>query len=182
MPSDHTNYPIPTDEAERLKTLLDLHLLDTAPDQQLDHITQLVSRLFDMPIVLVSLVDKDRQWFKSCVGLDDAQTPREQAFCNYTILDDEGFEVTDSHEDSRFIDNSLVTGGPKIRYYLGMPVHVFGKRIGTLCLIDTKPRPAASESDRETLKDFAQLVAREIEIRETLRQTLEAVKDSLNFA
>lgn len=180
MPSDK-RYPIPAQEAERLKALADLHLLDTGDDSHLDHITQMVAHYFQAPIVLISLVDKDRQWFKSCVGLEAEQTPREDAFCNYTILDDDAFEVPNALEDLRFVDNRLVTGEPHIRYYLGSPVTSAGMRIGTLCVIDQVARPAATEEQRKVLADFAQLVTREIEVRETLRQTLQTVRGALQF-
>ncbi len=180
MPSDK-NYPIASNEAERLQVLDDLHILDTRNEAQLDHITQMVAGLFNAPIVLVSLVAHDRQWFKSCVGLDTDQTPREDAFCNYTIIDDEGYEVVDAKNDPLFADNRLVTGAPHIRYYLGSPVKVLGHRIGTLCVIDTEPRTAASPEQRKLLADFALLVAREIEVREALRQTLQTVRGSLQF-
>lgn len=178
MSSDN-HYPVASNEAERLQQLLDLHILDTGEDPHLDHITQMVAGLFEAPIVLISLVDTERQWFKSCVGLDSKQTPREDAFCNYAIIDDGGFEVASALDDPRFAENRLVTGDPHIRYYLGMPLSVRGQRIGTLCVIDTKPRSPADHATRKRLADFAQLASREIEVRETLRETLQLVRGSL---
>lgn len=179
MSSDNNNYPVASNEAERLQQLLDLHILDTREDPHLDHITQMVADLFSAPIVLISLVDSDRQWFKSCVGLTAKETPREDAFCNYAIIDDGGFEVPNALEDPRFVDNRLVTGDPHIRYYLGMPLNVREQRIGTLCVIDTVARPPADVQQRKRLADFATLAAREIEVRETMRETLQMVRGSL---
>ncbi|NNC65016.1 MAG: GAF domain-containing protein, partial [Gammaproteobacteria bacterium] len=131
--------PTPIGETVRLCSLQNLKVLDTLPEERFDRITRLVARVFDVPIALVSLVDVDRQWFKSRHGLDADETPREISFCGHAILEEKTFVVHDAAKDERFVDNPLVTGGPKIRFYAGHPVHSpQGTRIGTLCLIDRK--------------------------------------------
>ena len=122
----------------------------------------MAKRLFDVDICLVSLVDSDRQWFKSKQGLDACQTPREVSFCGHAILHERAFIVEDAHADERFADNPLVTGNPNVRFYAGYPVHgPDGQRIGTLCLIDKEPR-GFSAVEEQTLKDFAALVDDEL--------------------
>jgi PAS domain S-box-containing protein len=146
---------IPPDEAERLQDLRRLAILDTAPEERFDRITRTASRLFDVPIALVSLVDIERQWFKSRVGLADAQTPRRVSFCAHAILRDAPFIIPDAHADERFADNPLVTGPPHVRFYAGVPLRgPTGKRIATLCLIDRKPR-TFGQGDVAALVDLA---------------------------
>ncbi len=116
-------------------------MLDTSPEAAFDDITQLVARLCDVPIALVSLVDTDRQWFKSRVGLDSTQTAREMVFCAHTILENKPLVVADATLDARFADNPLVTGEPGIRFYAGAPlVTRSGFALGTLCVIEVQPR------------------------------------------
>lgn len=154
--------PIPLDETLRLRSLHSLRIMDSAPEARFDRVTRMAKRLFDVDICLVSLVDSDRQWFKSKQGLDPCQTPREISFCGHAILEDKAFVVEDTHADERFTDNPLVTDDPSIRFYAGYPVHgPEGRRIGTLCLIDKMPRKFPA-SDIETLKDFAALVDDEL--------------------
>ncbi|MEY2801811.1 MAG: hypothetical protein RL513_1396, partial [Pseudomonadota bacterium] len=128
-------------ETRRLRRLHRLGLLDTEAESVLDNFTQLAARLTDLPIALISLIDSDRQWFKSAIGLPQgAQTPREIAFCHHAICSDEFFEVEDARQDPRFADNPLVRGEPKIAHYAGSPlVMPGGERIGTLCVIGDKP-------------------------------------------
>jgi PAS domain S-box-containing protein len=128
-------------EIRRLRRLHRLGLLDTEAESVLDNFTQLAARLTDLPIALISLIDSDRQWFKSAIGLPQgAQTPREIAFCHHAICSDEFFEVEDARQDPRFADNPLVRGEPKIAHYAGSPlVMPGGERIGTLCVIGDKP-------------------------------------------
>lgn len=153
---------VPHDETVRLRSLHSLRILDSAPEERFDRITRMAERLFDVPICLVSLVDSDRQWFKSKQGLDACETSREISFCGHAIREEKAFIVEDTLEDNRFADNPLVTGNPDIRFYAGFPVHgPQGRRIGTLCLIDNRPR-RFSESDVETLKDLAALVDDEL--------------------
>ena len=154
--------PIPLDETVRLLSLHSLRIMDSAPEERFDRVTRMAKRIFDVNICLVSLVDSDRQWFKSRQGLDACETPREVSFCGHAILEERAFVIEDAHTDPRFSDNPLVTGNPNVRFYAGYPVHSGeSKRIGTLCLIDDKPR-AFSADDVETLKDFAALVDDEL--------------------
>ena len=153
-------------EAERLKALQEAGLLDSAAEERFDRLTRIVQRALNIPIALVSLVDENRQWFKSRQGLLAAETPRDVAFCAYTILNDELFEVRDTLNDERFADNPLVIGEPNIRFYAGYPIKSkSGHRIGTLCIIDTKPRTLSGE-DKILLKDAADAVQQEIWVSE----------------
>jgi len=154
---------IPPDEAQRLQALHDLLVLDTEPEERFDSITAFCSTAFRVPIALVSLIDADRQWFKSRQGLDACETGRDISFCGHAILQDEPFIVPDALDDARFADNPLVTGEPKIRFYAGMPLRLSnGFRVGTLCLIDRKPRRLEPE-DLVLFRDLARLVVRELE-------------------
>lgn len=153
---------IPKDEEQRLKSLRALNVLDTLPEERYDRLTRLAKRLFDVPIAMVSLVDADRQWFKSSVGVDDKEGPRKTSFCGHAILGDEVFEVQDTLLDERFHDNPLVTDGPNIRFYAGYPIRVpNSSKIGTLCLIDSHPRQF-EEDDKVLLRDLAGMVEAEI--------------------
>ena len=132
--------PHPQEEA-RLAALDTLEILDTMPEAGFDELTRLASQLCGTPIALVSLVDHYRQWFKSRVGLETPETPRDLAFCAHAILGEQLFVVEDSHNDERFHDNPLVTGGPHVRFYAGIPIKgASGLNMGTLCVIDHQPR------------------------------------------
>ncbi|MGH0031825.1 MAG: diguanylate cyclase domain-containing protein [Myxococcota bacterium] len=145
-------------EAKRLETLRSLGILDTLPEERFDRVTRLAKRLFGVEIALVSLVDANRQWFKSRQGLDAAETPREISFCGHTILRDEVLVVNDAREDERFHDNPLVSGDPNIRFYAGYPLQApNGEKLGTLCLIDPEPRGLDGD-DLELLTDLAGMV------------------------
>lgn len=136
----------PRDERTRLETLRSLKLLDTSPSERFDRLTRIARRMFGVPISLVSLVDENRQWFKSRQGLDATETPRDISFCGHAILDDDIFIVPDATKDNRFVDNPLVTDNPNIRFYAGVPLRVSnGSKIGTLCIIDEKPREFSEE-------------------------------------
>jgi diguanylate cyclase (GGDEF)-like protein/PAS domain S-box-containing protein len=164
-------YPIPADEPERLQLLHALAILDTPPDEVFDRITRLVSRLLKVPIALVSLVDEDRQWFKSKVGLTAPQTPRDVAFCAHAIAQTEPLIIEDTQLDARFSNNPLVTSAPDIRFYAGVQIRSCGGlALGTLCAIDTSPR-ALSPEQIAILVDFAEMVSREMQLRETLLLT-----------
>ncbi|MBI2705755.1 MAG: diguanylate cyclase [Actinobacteria bacterium] len=155
------------DEDDRLADLVDLGLLDTAPEKRFDDITRLASRTFQVPVALVSLVDRDRQWFKSRVGMELTETGRDVSFCGHAILGDEVFVVEDATNDSRFADNPLVTGTPRIVFYASVPLHGSGgHNVGTLCIIDHEPRTFSAD-DRSTLRDFGHLVEREMVTEET---------------
>lgn len=141
------NHPL---EPRRLETLRLYGVLDTAPERELDDLTRLAAEICDTPISLISLVDQSRQWFKSRVGLAVSATPRDQAFCAHAILTpEELLVVPDALADSRFSDNPLVTSDPKIRFYAGAPLVVAGGlALGTLCVIDTRPRELSPHQQR----------------------------------
>ncbi|MDN7430394.1 GGDEF domain-containing protein [Burkholderia sp. AU16741] len=146
----------------RLDTLHSLSILDTPPEERFDRLTRLARRLFDVPIALVSLVDENRQWFKSHAGLDAAQTPRDVSFCAHALLAGDTMVIQDARNDDRFHDNPLVTGTPGIRFYAGRPLAApNGAPIGTLCLIDTRPR-SLEPDELVLLGDLAHLTEREI--------------------
>lgn len=131
----------PSNEKERLEALRNLLILDTPPEERFDRITQFASFEFDVPIALITLVDEERQWFKSLVGLDVCSTSRDISFCGHAILQDEILVVEDASKDERFFDNPLVIGDPHIRFYAGAQLSLpTGQTIGTLCLIDRVPR------------------------------------------
>jgi diguanylate cyclase (GGDEF)-like protein len=153
---------IPPDEETRLEALRSLGVLDTAPEQRFDRLTRMAKRMFGVPIALVSLVDENRQWFKSCVGLSATETPRDISFCGHAILGNEVFVIPDATRDARFADNPLVLNDPKIRFYAGCPLRSLnGSKLGTLCIIDRKAR-TFSEEDIDALKDLAAMVEREL--------------------
>lgn len=153
---------IPSNEEERLNDLRTLSILDTKPEERFDRVTRMAKRIFDVPIALVSLVDANRQWFKSCVGLDASETSRDISFCGHAILGDKVFVINDATQDDRFSDNPLVTDDPNIRFYAGCPLKMAnGNKLGTLCIIDQKPR-AFSQNDIDTLVDLAAMVESEL--------------------
>lgn len=154
----------PVEERRRLATLRTLGLLDTPAEERFDRITRLAQRLFDVPIALVSLIDEDRQWFKSRQGLDVEETSREVSFCGHAILGDDVMQIPDATVDPRFTDNPLVLGDPRIRFYAGCPIAApDGSKLGTLCVIDSEPR-VLSAADQRMLGDLAELVEREIAV------------------
>jgi len=158
----------PPDEAERQKLLASLRLLDSEAEEVFDRITRLVARLLKVPTALFSLVDADRQWFKSRVGLDATETPREQAFCAHAILQDQPLVVADATHDARFADNPLVTGAPNIRFYAGVPIRsTGGLPIGTLCAIDDHARVLTAD-ELCIMIDLADIVQKEVQYRERL--------------
>ena len=158
---------IPADEPARLDALRRLEILDTPPEERFDRITRVAARLFNVPIAAISLIDQDRQWFKSRHGLEAAETPRAVSFCGHTILQEDVLHVADATQDPRFAGNPLVTGEPHIRFYAGMPLRSpDGKALGTLCLIDTKAREF-SNSDRRVLDDLAAWAAQALATRNT---------------
>jgi GAF domain-containing protein len=156
--------PVPPNEEERIATLRRLLILDTKPEDLLDGVTAYATKTFDVPICLISLVDSDRQWFKSNSGLPNAtETSREVSFCGHAILQDEIFEVTDALVDPAFSDNPLVTGEPYVRFYAGHPLKMQnGHNVGTLCLLDRRPRKL-SASERIQLAELAKVVASELQ-------------------
>ncbi|SFB82582.1 PAS domain S-box protein [Massilia yuzhufengensis] len=160
--------PLPPDELARLSVLDDLHLLDTPSEPVFDRVTRLACRLLDVPMALFSLVDADRQWFKSRVGLDAEETPREYAFCAHAIGMSTPLVVNDALLDARFSDNPLVNGPPNIRFYAGVPIRTSaGLAIGTLCALDTRPR-VLTEDEAQVLGDLAAILTKEVHYRERI--------------
>jgi len=157
--------PLSSRERERLHSLGLHRILDTASEQAFDDLTRLAATICEVPISLVSLVDDSRQWFKSHHGLGASETPREQAFCAYAILEPELFIVEDATLDERFADNPLVQGDPNIRFYAGAPLEVAdGIRLGTLCVIDRQPRQL-TPLQAEALEVLRDAVVTQLELR-----------------
>jgi diguanylate cyclase (GGDEF)-like protein len=155
---------VPQEEPARLAALYAMDLLDQGPNPCFDRITRLAAHAFGVPIALVSLVDADRQWFGSRVGLDASETPRCDAFCAHAILEPDLFVIEDARSDTRFFDNPLVLGPPGIRFYAGAPIAApSGHRLGTLCIIDQQPR-SLELAERGALRDMADLVERELSV------------------
>lgn len=148
---------MPANEQERLALLRSLHVLDQAPNPALDRITRTAARLFQVPVAMVTLIDSDRQWFMSRVGVDFCQTPRRDALCGHAILQTDTMVVPDTSQDVRFVDNPLVTGPPHIHFYAGRPLRSrHGLALGALCLIDHRPR-SFDEADLAALDDLADM-------------------------
>lgn len=166
--------PLPKNESERLKTLKELEILDTHLEQAYDAITDLAAQICDAPICLISLIDENRQWFKSRHGLDAEETPRELAFCSHAILQDDIFEIKNAFEDERFHDNPLVTGEPRVIFYAGAVLKMLNQQnVGTLCIIDHEPRELTKEQ-KEALKTLADQVVSQFELRKHIKK----LKDS----
>ena len=156
---------LPDDEHHRLSALRLYRILDTATEKAFDDLTRLAAAICETPISLVSLIDTDRQWFKSRHGLDASETPRDQAFCAHAILDDQIMLVEDATEDDRFAQNALVLGDPEIRFYAGAPLQMpSGHRLGTLCVIDRVPR-TLNPMQLDALATVRDAVVAQIELR-----------------
>jgi hypothetical protein len=169
------SYPVPANEADRLRALRSYKILDTKPEERFDELTQLAALICGVPISLISLIDADRQWFKSRFGLDLQQTPRALAFCTHAIMQPGMFVVPDATQDERFAQNLLVTGDPYIRFYAGAPLATRdGHLLGTLCVIDREPR-TLTEAQMEALEIVGRLVIANIE----LGRDLQELKDAL---
>jgi len=166
--------PLPADEEGRLRAVRESELLDTPPERDWDDLTQIASVVCGTPIALVSIVDKDRQWFKSRIGTELQQTPRDQSFCAHAILGDGVFEVPDTREDERFRDNPLVSGPPSMRFYAGAPiVNDRGHALGTVCVIDQEPRKLTGPQ-REALASLGRQASARLRLRDKARLLAEA--------
>lgn len=163
-------------ESERVAALRAAKILDTPPEEIYDRITRLVAHTLNMPVALISLVDVDRQWFKSKVGVDVDETPRDVSFCGHALLGSSEFIVSDAHEDPRFADNPLVTGATNIRFYAGIPLRsIDGYALGTLCSIDHIPRQL-SEAQLSILRDLASIAEELIQQRQLTLSTAQLLE------
>jgi PAS domain S-box-containing protein len=168
------SYPIPADEGERLTVLRQYGILDTPPEAMFDRITRVLTRQLDVPIALISLVDESRQWFKSSVGLDAPETPRELAFCAHAIMGKDIMVVPDATADGRFAHNPLVTDTPNIRFYAGAPLTTkSGHNLGTLCVIDTTPRKL-TDDQYDTLAELSQIIIDLLDLREKAMRVIKS--------
>ena len=156
---------LPENEDERLRKLYELGILDTLEEQAYDDLTRLAAEICETPIALVSLVDTNRQWFKSHHGLGVRETPRELAFCSHAILGEDIFVVEDSSKDERFFDNPLVTGEPHVKFYAGAPLIMSNNnKLGTLCVIGDEAR-TITQTQKESLAALARQVVSQLELR-----------------
>ena len=159
---------VPHNEDIRLRALRNLHILDTPPEDRFDRIVRLAARVFDMPISYISMVDVSRQWFKSRHGIDATETPRDISFCGQAILQNDPFVISDLSRDERFAQSPLVTGTPFARFYAGMPLAIEeGVNVGTLCVLDTKPRELTAVQVN-ILRDLGNLVEHELQLLDTI--------------
>ncbi len=162
--------PVPDREAERLAALRDYGVLDTPPEPAFDDLAALASRICEAPMAMISLVDRDRQWFKARVGLDIAETPREIAFCARAILGHGVFVVSDASADERFANNPLVTGDPAIRFYAGAPLRTAeGHALGTICVLDRVARSLSADRTA-ALETLAREVVARLDLRRARAQ------------
>ncbi len=166
--------PVPPNETKRLKVLWQYEVLDTVPEEVFDDLTDLAAHICETPIALISLVDEDRQWFKSRLGLSLSETSRDISFCAHAITTDGLLIVPDATKDKRFKDNPLVTGGQKIRFYAGAPlITPDGHALGTLCVLDKKPRALRLEQ-QQALRVLAHHVMTQLELRRHARELAQA--------
>ena len=172
--------PLPINESERLQALTEYNLLDTLSEAVYDDITKMASEICRTPISLISLVDKNRQWFKSKQRLAPNETPRTDSFCAYAILNPEEIMIVpDARVDDRFIDNPLIVGYPNIVFYAGVPlVTPEGHPLGSLCVIDNRTR-TLTDNQLLSLRALARLVSTHFELRKT-REALEATRNRLD--
>jgi GAF domain-containing protein len=170
------SYPIPENEAERLNTLRGYGILDTHPEDRFDDLTRLATLICGTPISLISLVDEDRQWFKSKTGLEMCQTPREEAFCAHAIMSPELLLVPDASQDPRFATNPLVLRELHVRFYAGAPLTApNGHHLGALCVIDRVPRQLSREQ-LESLRILSRQVMAQVILGKNLHDLTTALK------
>src|ERR1700693_1699447 len=171
---------LPQNESERIDALQRYEIPDPGPQQKFDDLTLLASHICQSPIALISLVDAERQWFKSGVGLTTSQTPRSISFCGHAILEDDVMVVPDAAADARFSDNPLVTGEPNVRFYAGAPlVTPEGQALGTLCVLDRVPRELTS-AQLDALRALARQVVAQLELRRRLQREREQAREALD--
>ena len=174
-PNPRMRAPRPDDEAERLRSLQQLRVLDTAHEERFDRITRLACRVFDVPVSTIGFIDADRLWFKSAHGLALREVLRDGSFCAHTILNDEPLVVCDTKVDSRWADYPTVWGDPHIRFYMGHSLHAAdGRRVGSLCVVDYIPH-AVSATDVQTLRDLAGWAQTELMMPRSRSSQLEVV-------
>lgn len=169
--------PLPKNEVKRLKILWQYDVLDTVPEEVFDDLTELASHICEAPVALISLVDENRQWFKSKVGTSVQETSRDISFCAHALLDDDMLVISDATKDPRFSDNPMVTGPQKIRFYAGAPlITPDGHALGTLCVLDKEPRKLRSEQ-LKALRVLAHHVVSQLELRRHARELAGARAD-----
>ncbi len=166
--------PIPKNESKRLSVLWQYDILDTVPEEVFDELAELASHICEAPIAFITLVDEKRQWFKARVGTSMKETTRDISFCAHAILQDELFIVADASKDPRFKKNPMVVGQPKIRFYAGAPLKSpDGYALGTLCVVDSKPRILRDEQ-KQSLRILARHVETQLELRRHAKELAEA--------
>jgi len=162
--------PKPRNEKQRLKVLWQYDVLDTVPEEIFDDLTDLAAHICETPIALISLIDEDRQWFKSKIGVTISETSRDISFCAHAILNNDLLIITDATQDERFKKNPFVTSDPKIRFYAGAPlITPDGHALGTLCVMDNVPRTLRSEQ-QQALRVLARHVVTQLELRRHARE------------
>ena len=169
--------PLPKNEVKRLKVLWQYDVLDTVPEEIFDDLTDLAAHICEAPVALISLVDENRQWFKSRVGISLQETSRDISFCAHALLTDDLLVIPDATKDPRFRDNPMVTGPQRIRFYAGAPlVTPDGHALGTLCVLDKQPRKLRSEQ-LKALQVLARHVVSQLELRRHARELADARQD-----
>jgi GAF domain-containing protein len=162
----------PDPEEQRMEVVERYNILDTPPDDAFDRLTRMAARVFDVPAAIVSIVDRDRIWFKSHYGVDATEIDRDPGLCASAITSDELLHIRDAMHDPRAMANPLVTGPMGVRFYAGVPLKTQdGYSLGTFCVLDTRPREL-TDAQQETLKDFAAMVMHEMELRLSARRAV----------